>query len=50
MDSRADRVSTTVTRIGLVVVLIWIGSIKSLDYEDEGIVPFVANGPLMGFF
>jgi uncharacterized membrane protein YkgB len=38
-----------VTRVGLVVVLVWIGSLKVFHYEDEGIVPFVANSPLMNF-
>jgi reactive chlorine resistance protein C len=48
--ARADRVGITVTRIGLVVVLAWIGGLKAFHYEDEGIVPFVANSPLMSFF
>jgi uncharacterized membrane protein YkgB len=50
MAARADRVGITVTRIGLVVVLVWIGGLKAFRYEDEGIVPFVANSPLMSFF
>src|SRR6476660_5632972 len=44
-----DRVGITVTRIGLVVVLLWIGSLKIFRYEGEGIVPFVANSPIMSF-
>jgi len=48
--ARFDRVGITVTRIGLVVVLVWIGSLKIFRYEDEGIVPFVANSPTMSFF
>src|SRR4051794_11620807 len=48
--ARADRVGITVTRIGLVVVLVWIGGLKAFRYEDEGIVPLVANSPLMSFF
>jgi uncharacterized membrane protein YkgB len=48
--ARADRVGVTVTRIGLVVVLVWIGGLKLFAYEDEGIVPFVANSPFMSFF
>jgi uncharacterized membrane protein YkgB len=48
--ARADRVGITVTRIGLVVVLVWIGGLKAFAYEDEGIVPFVANSPVMSFF
>jgi uncharacterized membrane protein YkgB len=47
--SRLDRVGIAVTRVGLVVVLVWIGSLKAFRYEDEGIVPFVANSPLMNF-
>ena len=31
-------------------MLIWIGSLKIFRYEDEGIVPFVANSPFMSFF
>ena len=38
------------TRVGPVVVLVWIGGLKIFRYEDEGIVPFVANSPFMSFF
>jgi uncharacterized membrane protein YkgB len=48
--AHADRAGITLTRIGLVVVLVWIGGIKTFEYEDEGIVPFVANSPFMSFF
>jgi len=48
--AKLDRVGITLTRIGLVVVLVWIGSLKIFRYEDEGIVPFVANSPFMSFF
>jgi uncharacterized membrane protein YkgB len=48
--ARADNAGITVTRVGLVVVLVWIGGLKVFHYEDEGIVPFVANSPLMSFF
>jgi len=47
--ARADRAALIVTRIGLVVVLVWIGSLKVFHYEAEGIVPFVANSPFMSF-
>jgi uncharacterized membrane protein YkgB len=50
LAARLDRAGVTVTRIGLVVVLVWIGGLKVFAYEDEGIVPFVANSPLMNFF
>ena len=48
--ARMDRAGVTLTRVGLVVVLVWIGGLKAFRYEDEGIVPFVANSPLMSFF
>ena len=50
LAARLDRVGIVVTRIGLVVVLVWIGGLKVFAYEDEGIVPFVANSPFMSFF
>jgi uncharacterized membrane protein YkgB len=46
----ADRVGVTVTRLGLIVVLVWIGGLKVARYEADGIVPFVANSPVMSFF
>jgi uncharacterized membrane protein YkgB len=45
-----DRLGISMTRVGLVVVMVWIGSLKIFMYEDEGIVPFVANSPFMSFF
>ena len=50
LTARLDRIGITVTRIGLVVVLVWIGGLKVFAYEDEGIVPFVANSPFLSFF
>lgn len=49
LASRMDRIGITVTRIGLIVVLLWIGGLKVFKYEAEGIVPFVANSPFMNF-
>jgi reactive chlorine resistance protein C len=48
--ARTDRFGIGVTRIGLIVVLVWIGALKAFPYEADGIVPFVANSPLMSFF
>jgi uncharacterized membrane protein YkgB len=48
--SRLDRLGITPTRVGLVVVPVWIGGLKMYRYEDEGIVPFVANSPVMSIF
>jgi uncharacterized membrane protein YkgB len=47
--AHADRIGVAVTRLGLIVVLIWIGSLKAFPYEADGIVPFVANSPTMSF-
>ena len=50
LASRADQVGIAVTRVGLIVVLLWIGGLKAFRYEADGIVPFVANSPFMSFF
>lgn len=38
------------TRISIFIVMAWIGGLKVFQYEADGIVPFVANSPLMSFF
>jgi reactive chlorine resistance protein C len=50
LASRMDKVGVTMTRVGLIVVLLWIGGLKAFPYEADGIVPFVANSPFMNFF
>lgn len=50
LAARADRLGVALTRLGLIVVLLWIGGLKIFKYEADGIVPFVANSPLMSFF
>lgn len=47
--ARADRIGVAVTRLGLVVVLLWIGGLKAFRYEADGIIPFVANSPFFNF-
>ncbi|WP_158963236.1 DUF417 family protein [Myroides fluvii] len=37
-------------RISICLVMVWIGGLKVFQYEADGIVPFVANSPLMSFF
>ena len=37
-------------RMGLVIVLLWIGGLKFANYEADSIVPLVANSPVMRFF
>jgi reactive chlorine resistance protein C len=50
MAARTDRLGMAITRLGLIVVLMWIGGLKVFHYEADGIVPFVANSPFMKFF
>jgi uncharacterized membrane protein YkgB len=37
-------------RISIFIVMAWIGGLKAYQYEADGIVPFVANSPLMSYF
>lgn len=37
-------------RISIFIVMAWIGGLKAFQYEADGIVPFVANSPVMSFF
>jgi uncharacterized membrane protein YkgB len=48
--AKTDRLGIALTRLGLIVVLLWIGALKAFPYEADGIVPFVANSPFMSFF
>ena len=50
MAARADRAGVALARLGLIIVLLWIGGLKAFRYEADGIVPFVANSPFMSFF
>ena len=47
--SRLDRVAMGMLRAALVLVLVWIGGLKFVNYEADSIVPLVANSPLMSF-
>lgn len=47
--ARADRAGAAAARLGLIVVFLWIGGLKAARYEADGIVPFVANSPVMNF-
>jgi reactive chlorine resistance protein C len=47
--SKLDRVAMGMLRVALVIVLVWIGGLKFVDYEAEGIAPLVANSPVMSF-
>jgi reactive chlorine resistance protein C len=47
--SKLDRLGMGMLRAALVLVLIWIGGLKFVDYEADSIVPLVANSPVMNF-
>lgn len=47
--SKLDRVAMAMLRAALVIVLIWIGGLKFVNYEADSIVPLVANSPVMSF-
>ncbi len=47
--AKLDRLGITITRLGLMIVLLWIGGLKAFRYEADGIIPFVANSPFMSF-
>ncbi|MGA9671154.1 MAG: DUF417 family protein [Terracidiphilus sp.] len=47
--SKLDRVAMGMLRAALVLVLVWIGGLKFVNYEADSIVPLVANSPLMSF-
>ncbi|MBL3546440.1 MULTISPECIES: DUF417 family protein [Chryseobacterium] len=48
--SKLDAYSFNFLRISIFIVMAWIGGLKAFQYEADGIVPFVANSPLMSFF
>jgi len=45
MAAGLDRVGMGLLRLGLVVVLVWIGGLKFARYEADSIVPLVSNSP-----
>ncbi len=50
MAASSKKLGINLIRIAILVVFVWIGSLKFWNYEAEGIVPFVANSPFMSFF
>ena len=44
-----NRLGMGMLRLGLVIVLLWIGVLKFASYEADSIVPLVANSPLASF-
>lgn len=48
--SNAQPFFINIMRVSVFLVMAWIGGLKAFQYEADGIVPFVANSPLMSFF
>ncbi|MCF0074225.1 YkgB family protein [Dyadobacter sp. CY261] len=48
--AKLDRIGLILLRFSIVIVFLWIGGLKFFSYEADGIVPFVANSPMMSFF
>ncbi len=44
-----QNIGANVLRYGLVIILLWVGSLKFTAYEAEGIQGFIANSPLMSW-
>ncbi len=49
LASKLDRIAMGMLRAALVLVLVWIGGLKFVNYESDSIVPLVANSPMMSF-
>jgi len=47
--ARLDHVGMGLLRLGLVIVLLWIGGLKFAGYEADSIVPLVGNSPFGSF-
>ena len=50
LASSSQKLGINLIRISILIIFVWIGGLKFWNYEAEGIVPFVANSPLMSFF
>ena len=45
--SHADKLGTSLIRLSIAIVFIWIGLLKFVPYEADSITPMVAQSPLM---
>jgi uncharacterized membrane protein YkgB len=48
--SSMNGAAVAVTRLALIVVLVWIGGLKAAKYGADSIVPLVADSPLRFFY
>ena len=47
--ARLEPLFINLIRLSIFIVMAWIGGLKFVHYEADGIVPFVANSPVMSF-
>lgn len=45
-----NQIGIILAHIAIFIIFIWIGGLKFFNYEAEGIMPFVANNPIMKQF
>ena len=50
LAASSQKLGINLIRIAILIIFVWIGGLKFWNYEAEGIVPFVANSPVMSFF
>src|ERR1700756_3761454 len=48
--AHSDRVGIPLMRVAIAIIFLWIGALKFVPYEADGITPFVANNPVMSLF
>jgi len=48
-QSTVDAVGGLMARYGLVIVLVWYGGLKFMDYEAQGIAPLVSESQFMSW-
>lgn len=45
-----ERIGKALLQYGLAVVFLWFGAMKFTAYEAQGIAPFIANSPFVGWW
>ncbi len=50
LAASTQKLGVNLIRVAILIIFVWIGGLKFWNYEAEGIVPFVANSPVMSFF
>ncbi len=48
--SDLEQIGKSVLQYGLAIVFLWFGGMKFTAYEAQGIAPFIANSPFVGWW